>query len=220
MKTKLLLTILALFCIDFTFAQTIEVKSLNQGSCWIQESSDHVKMASFSQGISVELNDITLGKIHELGLPTSFQENLKAMAFCSGHGLSLVMNAKEGALRYCVWLKVEKDNFIVQSVGLTDSQTKCDGYKAGVILLSLGSEGVDKDKFIEELEQRSHNIEFKSYEVITDGMVQINLNESDFGREEELAQKFSALAPVKYAERSYFYHPIGEWSDLDVLGRE
>ncbi|PIK16132.1 hypothetical protein [Halobacteriovorax sp. JY17] len=218
-KTLLILTLTGLFSIG-VLAEDIQVKSLNQGICWIKEEVGSVKMASFNQGISVELNDQSLGRIHELNLPTRFEGALEARAFCSSHGLSLVFNAVEKNKRYCIWLQVEQDGFKTQSVGFTDSEGTCDGYKPGTLVLTLSESGIDEGSFLKKLEDRSIAINFKSFEVISEGLVKIELNEEDWGSESEFSTKFQDLSSVKYAEKSFFYHSIGEWSDLETLGRE
>ncbi|WP_372655029.1 hypothetical protein [Halobacteriovorax sp.] len=218
-KNLLILTLLSLFS-TVSFAENIQVKSLNQGTCWIKEEAESVKATSFVQGISVELNNYTLSKISELNLPTKFESSLDAMAFCSGHGLSLVLNAAEKSLRYCVWLKINQDGFETQSVGLTDIEGKCDGYRPGVIILSIVENSLDREQFLKDLKNHSLDIEFKSFEEVSEGLVKIELLEENWGSEAELSSKFQKLEAVKYAEKSFFYHPIGEWSDLEVLGRE
>lgn len=220
MKNNLLLLIALFIFSTLAFAEDIQIKSLNQGSCWIKEDGESVKVSSFIQGMSTELNNQSLSMIHDLGLPTTFSESFEVKAFCSGHGLSLVFNVVEKSLRYCIWLKVNKDSFTTQSVGLTDSEGKCDGYSAGEILLSLDVSSLEREDFIKDLEQRSAGIQFKSFEEVSEGLIKVVLLDEDLGRETEVASKFNELKQVKYAERSYFYHPIGEWSDLDSLGRE
>lgn len=218
-KTLLILTLIGLFSTAAS-AENIEVKSLNQGVCWIKEDSASVKLASFNQGISVELNDQTLGEIHNLNLPTRFEGALEVKAFCSSHGMSLVFNAVEESKRYCIWLKVEQRGFTTQSIGLTDSAGKCDGYKPGVIMLTLNADSLEREEFLKKLESNEIGVDFKSFEVISSGLVKIELNEVDFGKEIEFISKLRELKSIRYAEKSFFYHPIGEWSDLEVLGRE
>ncbi|GEM_PF-6635451 len=218
-KSLLILSLMSLFS-TVSFAEDIQVKSLNQGTCWIKEEAQSVKASSFVQGISVELNNQTLSKINDLNLPTSFEGEIDAMAFCSGHGLSLVLNATEKSLRYCVWLKIEQSGFETQSVGLTDSDGRCDGYKAGTLILSLVDKDIEREEFLKNLADHSMGIKFKSFEEVSEGLIKIELFEEDWGKEAEVAAKFQNLSPVKYAEKSFFYHPIGEWSDLEVLGRE
>jgi hypothetical protein len=217
-KNLLILTLIGLFSIP-SFAENVQVKSLNQGACWLKEGNSGVKIVSFNQGISVELNDETLSKIHELDLPTGFEEELEVKAFCSSHGLSLVLNTTENKLRYCIWLNIEKDGFSEQSVGLTDSSGKCDGYRPGELILTIAGPGVERSGFLNKLEKGSTGINFKRYEVLSAGLIKIELNREDHGHEVNFISKFKKFGAVKYAEKSFFYHPIGEWSDLETLGR-
>ncbi|WP_127717387.1 hypothetical protein [Halobacteriovorax sp. HLS] len=194
-------------------AYSEEVVSLNQGSCWYQERDSKVKVASFNSGISVELNDEYLSSLNNLNLPVNFDEKYSSQLHCSGHGVSLVMHVQEKEKKYCLWFKIEKNALSIQSIGLTDYDSNCDGYKEAELLVTLSSEAE-----LEDVEKQiSQNPAVQSITKASSNVLHVKLTDESGGSEDVIAQQLKTHRAIKYVEKSYFYHPVGEWGELTSL---
>lgn len=214
-------TILKLICfstlLSFSaMAEFDEVQSLNQGSCWFKEVDNGVKVSSFSDGVSAQLNDEYLSSLNNLNLPVSFNESYSSQLFCGGHGLSLVMNVKEGENNYCLWFKVSKSALEVQSIGLTNQTSNCDGYRPGRIIVTLA-----KGSNLEEVSKTiSEQDIVDGVEVVSKNVLNVTLVKKSWGQEDLISKDIESIKEVKFAEKSFFYHPIGEWGELNSLKKE
>lgn len=221
MKSKLLLMV-ALFSgfLNSTNGEQLNIQSLNQGTCWFNEGEESIKVASFNDGQNMTLDNNYLAQILSLDLPVSFEGSYHSNIFCSSHGASLVMNIRENNQRYCLWLKLGNSGPSIQSFGLADNDTKCDGYDPGVLILSLSDDSVVNDEFIRKLENREFGFAYESVTHVSDGIIKVKFSKEDFGKEMQFAEKFTELDAVRFAEKSFFYHPIGEWAVLKSLKKE
>jgi len=206
--------------INSTLAETVNIQSLNQGTCWFNEEESSIKVASFNDGQNMNLDDSYLGQIHSLDLPVSFDGTYRSDIFCSSHGASLVMNIRENNQRYCLWLKLNSNGPVIQSFGLADNDSKCDGYDPGVLILSLSKDSSLNDEFMRKLENREFGFGYETVTRVTNGIIKVKFQKEDYGKEMHFAEKFSELDAVRFAEKSFFYHPIGEWASLKSLKKE
>ena len=215
---KMILKIICLFILisRSVMAEFKEVQSLNQGSCWFKESDTGVKVTSFNNGVSANLNNEYMSSLNSLGLPTNFSETYSSQLFCSTHGLSLVMNVKEDGKNYCLWFNVLDKGLEVQSVGLTKYSNNCDGYRPGKIIVSLSNE--DSFENVSKTLESMENV--TSVERISDYVLNVTMNKQSWGQEDNISKKIEEIKEVKFAEKSFFYHPIGEWADLNFLKRD
>ncbi|OUR99924.1 hypothetical protein A9Q84_02520 [Halobacteriovorax marinus] len=221
MKSKLLLmiTLFGIF-VNLTRAESVNVQSLNQGTCWFSEEETSIKVVSFNDGQVMNLDDNYLSHILSLDLPLTFDGSYTAEIFCSSHGASLVMNIKEENLRYCLWLKLDSEGPKVQSFGLADNDSKCDGHDPGVLILSLNDDVNINDEFMRKLENREFGFEYESVSRVSERIIKVSFSKESYGREMEYASRFTDLDAVKFAEKSFFYHPIGEWGSLKSLKKD
>jgi hypothetical protein len=214
-------TIFKLICFLILFtsmarAEFEEIQSLNQGSCWYKESDTGVKVSSFSNNVSAELNNEFMSSLNGLNLPVSFNETYSSQLFCSTHGLSLVMNVNEGGKKYCLWLNILDKGLEVQSVGLTEFSNNCDGYRPGKLLVTL-SKGSDLEAVARVIKDSD---EVFSVEKVSSNVLDVKIVKHLYGQEDSVSKSIEELKEVKFAEKSFFYHPIGEWGELNFLKRE
>lgn len=213
---KVTMKIICLYLITALTCSAGEIKELDGGSCWFQETNDGVKVSSFNSKVSVKLDNGYLSSLSNFKLPVNFDGSYNSQLHCSTHGVSLVMNVQENSKKYCLWFNIEKDGLAIHSVGRAQYSERCDGYKEGVIHINLEKQNsaVDVKSIIEQ------SIGIEKVEIISEKFLSVHLSAKHFDDQEKIEKELLLLEEVKSVEKSHFVHPIGEWGSLESLRRE
>jgi hypothetical protein len=211
MHTKFILVFTLIMIINqsVAFSEDIMVQSLSQGACWF-ESGELLKLSSFNDKetllTSKEEIDSTLDEMLN-SKQKSRNRSSEVMLHCGGYGSSLIVKTKVNDRAACVWLRVEKGELKIRSVGGLEN-TKgdlCDGYKWGELIV-----GIKNSEQLEALKSESFRPLVKSVMAISKSTLKIVLNEDYIGRENEAMLEIKKQLDLKYVELNFYQHPVGE----------
>jgi hypothetical protein len=215
MSTKIILgfTLSMILSISHAFSEEIMVQTLSQGACWF-EHSELLKLTSFNdkeslvisrEEIDVQLNELLNNKKNSNFSPSEL------MLHCGGYGASLIVKTTVNDLAACVWLKIEKGNLKIRSVGgLENSKGDlCDGYKWGELIVGI--------KFNDQknlLQSEGFRPLIKSVTSVGGTTLKLVLNQEFMGKELEAMSELKKHIDLKYVELNFYQHPIGEVASI------
>lgn len=133
------------------------------------------------------------------------------LVHCGGYGVSLIAKTKVNDLNACVWMKLEKGQVKVRSIGGLEStkSESCDGYKWNELIV-----GLKNSNQIDELQNEYFKSFIGSVTVISKNIVKITLRPEHMGSEEKIMSEIKKMIDVKYVELNFFQHPVGEAASL------
>lgn len=191
------------------FSEDIMVQSLSQGACWY-ESGELLKLTSFNDKetllTSREEIDSSLDELlHSKQKMKTRSTDL--LLHCGGYGSSLIVKTKVNNRPACVWLKIDKGELKIRSVGGLEN-TKgdlCDGHKWGELIV-----GIKNSEQLVALQSENFRPLVKSVMMITNSTLKIVLNEEFIGKEYEAMTELKKQLDLKYVELNLYQHPVGE----------
>ena len=198
--------------IGISHAQDVSVQSLGQGACWVEESPEIVKLASFNdrQAVMTSREDIEY-QLEDLVSAQNKKKSAKGSSgdlnlHCGGYGASVVLKTEVDNLPVCLWLKISKGKFEIRSMGgLEPSKDNlCDGYKWEELI--VGVKSLDQ-KLV--LEQDFKEL-IKSVTVVAGTTLKVTLMPGYRGREAEAQNILKKAMDLKYVELNLYQHPVGE----------
>ena len=193
-------------------AEDLMLQSLGQGACWVEEGPESLKIASFNdrESMLTSREDIQW-QVEEL--VESKKTKAKSLfndlnLHCGGYGSSLVVKAEVNNLPVCLWLKMNKGNFEIRSLGglelSKNTNNLCDGYKWEELIVGVKSEAqhvVLQGDFPEMI---------KSVSVVSGTTLKVVLTPEFRGRELEAQNILKKAHDFKYVELNLYQHPVGE----------
>lgn len=148
---NIILFISCLLLSHLIFAE--EIGSLNQGACWISETSDSLKVASFNESKSYSIQRESLDSLvpilKERGISSQDIISMTSFSHCSSMGMRHVFKINlDAGVSYCLWTKFESQEFKKVDFDLAEADYNglCDGIVSNKLLVSPA-----KDKNISDL---------------------------------------------------------------------
>lgn len=196
-----------------------EINVLNQGSCWVQEKGDSIKVANFNEKNSYDLDREKLIDIFEIlkkELNIKFEDitQISSHVHCSAIGARHVFKINLDGDYYCLWAKYDNSKLVKIDFDLAlESEKLCDGILEDRVLVS-----VLKDSSIEEVvkEMEALNYKVTHFENIATNIYAIKLatKKSEIIKVVNLMQKSKNLKFIEFVRRQ---RPIGDFLNSDVL---
>lgn len=212
---KKLYIALALFSLN-TLA--LEVSSIANGSCWVSEESNSIKISSFNDQKSFIIDGSELSRFQQnlaaQGVDLIHDESNSYFLHCGSFGAQFVANIKTQNKRACVWARLAEDKLGKFEVGsLVDAELGvCDGYKEDELLIGLTSDNSIRNPLLDEIrEYLGGNGEMRK---VSERLFHIKI-EDTLSFQENFAKKVG----VKYIERIMINHPVGVFHQLESLNK-
>lgn len=124
-----------------------EVSILNQGACWISDSPESLKVASFNEAKSYTVQKENLDSLFpifkEIGVKLEESTSIQAFGHCSAMGMRHVFKVNfESGLSYCLWSQFDKGEFKKIDLDLAEADYNgiCDGIIFNKLLISPNKE--------------------------------------------------------------------------------
>lgn len=190
-------------------AEDVMVQSVGQGACWVEESTELLKIASFNdrESLLTSRDDIEW-QVEEL---LSTKKKSKAQTsdlnlHCGGYGSSLVLKAEVNNLPVCLWLKLSKGRLEIRSMGGLEvsKDNLCDGYKWQELIVGV------KNLAQKELLENNYKNMIQAVTVVSGATLKVVLTPEFKGREAEAQAILKKSLDLKYVELNLYQHPVGE----------
>lgn len=211
MKSVGILSIIFLGLMTHLQAQEISVSTLANGACWFDLKED-LKIVSFNdkEALHTSRDNIELQFRSLLNMDDTEELLTKNLLLhCGGYGSSLVVKTKIQERAVCAWLKIEKGELKVRSVGGFEESKSviCDGYKWGELVVTF------KDK------QDAHDFVGSQFagvilkiDPVVGNVFKITLNDAHHGKEAEVLKLLQKDKRVRAVEFNNFQHPVGDFT--------
>ena len=196
------------------WAQATNVQTLSEGACWF-EQGEIIKIASFNDGESLLMTREEINsQIESLlgGQKKNIISNNDLTLHCGGYGSSLVIKTVVDNRPTCMWLKLNKGNLSLRSIGgVEDLKSElCDGHKFGELIVGVKS---TDQKIL--LESENFYSMIQSVNVISGTTLKVNLHPDYYGKELFVMDELKKQMSLRYIELNLFQHPIGESASLN-----
>ena len=198
--------------------EDVVVAGLSQQSCWTKVEQDSLRVSSFSENLSFEINQNSIAEFlsEHLNL-TNRPEVLNTFVHCGSYGHALIFNIKLKNRSYCIWGQYANNKIDVRSIGGSDeSENICDGFVLGQLILKK-SEGSTWNNIHKILTLYMQQGTISDYQLFGKGHIKIILNEKDYFKENLFGSKLIQLDEFDYFEKENFYHPVGESIKIEEL---
>lgn len=192
-------------------AEDVTIQSLSQGACWVEESPEALRIASFNDRESIltsrddiewQVEELVLGKKKKHAKALTSDLNLH----CGGYGSSLVVKAEVNNQQVCLWLKLSKGKLEIRSMGGLEvsKDNLCDGYKWEELIVGV------KSLAQKALLENNYKEMIKSVSVVSGSTLKVILTPEFKGREIEAQDILKKAMDLKYVELNLYQHPVGE----------
>lgn len=211
MKRSLLSPFMIALTLAFSAsAEDVTIQSLSQGACWVEESPEALRIASFNDRESIltsrddiewQVEELVTGKKKQA---KAFTKDLNL--HCGGYGSSLVVKAEVNKQQVCLWLKLSKGKLEIRSMGGIEisKDNLCDGYKWEELIVGV------KSLAQKALLENNYKEMIKSVTVISGATLKVTLTPEFRGREIEAQDILKKAMDLKYVELNLYQHPVGE----------
>ena len=200
--------LVTLVLVSKAFAEDTMIQSLSEGACWI-ESGEMVKLASFNdrESILMSRDEIETQVENLLSGKNNKAITSDLTLHCGGYGASLVIKSEMDGRPICLWVKMNKGNLAIRSLGGLESGKGrvCDGYKWGELIV-----GIKNPEQKALLESENFRKMIKIVSVINNTTLKVVLDESYFGKEGDVIAELKKQSEFRFIELNLFQHPVGE----------
>lgn len=213
---KLFFIIISIFFTLSVTGEELSVHSLSQGSCWIEKTSQHIKIASFNENMSLVVSGMVLSdfidKVREKmnnDLQLDFNpKSLDLVAHCGTYGSSLIFNFTSKKQNICIWANTV-DGGLTFSKILADHENHrgfCDGISLGHFIVKPR----DINKMFTTLSNPKWKSRIESTERLAEGIYTIKFKKSEYFKEDALHDELTQSGLFEFVDFNSMNHPIGE----------
>ncbi len=206
---------LSIFTLSAKAADDKIVKELDQGSCWISQNDEEIKLSVFNTNQSIVVDQMILGElIDEINGQLQQRLNIKfdakefsLFAHCGTYGASFVINAT-GEHPLCIWANVQNGQINLTQISSrrVEDGKFCNGLSFGeFVVQSLDDEAWEKF----HQDQKWQN-KIEKVERVIDGVYKIQLKKSFYFKELLLQKELEQSGYFKYVDLNGYNHSAGE----------
>lgn len=196
----------------------LEVSSIANGSCWVSEESNLIKISSFNDQKSFIIDGSELSRFQQnlasQGIDLIHDESNSFFLHCGSFGAHFVANIKTQNKRACVWARLAEDKLGKFEAGsLVDAELgACDGYKEDELLIGLTPDENIRNSLLDEIrEYLSGNGEIRT---VSEKLFHVKIEDTA-----SFQEVFGKKVGVKYIERIMINHPVGVFHQLESLNK-
>jgi hypothetical protein len=227
MTNLLLFSLLSLISAN-VLAETRQVESFDQGSCWVDRSREGIiEVASFNDERSFKFSTDNLEKVQELiekDVPEFSLEGsqIKSSVHCSSQGTQVVLKLTNQNKNICLWFKPTKNELKVSFLGaaIESNNSYCDGLFFGKAIIGVREDENLRNEVIEALENGIISSMVKDYKVGSFGLITIELKRSAYFKELEFKRLMEQFDGVAYVDFNWHGHAIGEFVPFEILPKK
>jgi len=205
---------MVMLVMSLTYAASVEeVVSLNNGSCWLQESNGSHNIATFGNSQTLIFGEREKEKIFQM-----LDANEAFWNFhCSSSGGRIVVNMH----KFCAWVAVSMNKISLVSygrkeyLGANNSRPR-DGIQPGSLILEFKGSLQELNTWLHQVPGIEEYVDGAEY--LSKNRYQLLLNKNQMYEEPEVREQLEFLfmkePRVKNLELDYYLHPVGEYYPL------
>ena len=197
-------------------SKEISVNSISNGSCWVEKSDEHIKVASFNDNNSVTLSGFLLADFMEQvkeKMKDEYQvdfmpKTLDIMAHCGTYGSSLIFNFNHSEQSICLWTSFKDGQLSFDKITPAHNGQRgfCDGLVAGSFIVKP----VDGQKMFDVLEGDEWKSRIDSVTRVIDGVYKLQFSSKEHFDGDKIHKELQELGLFKSVDFNSFNHPVGE----------
>ena len=144
---RLIYLIILIVLMSFrTWSDTDLIMSIGNGSCWLENSEESFKVASFNDSWTQTFSKEKIqSRLSDLFIRNNFTEkiqNIKSIHFsfhCGGYGSSIVSLVQTELGDFCMWSKFNSGEFSMRSLGVVPKNFKVNNKTSPFLLPIFGN---------------------------------------------------------------------------------